>query len=442
MLHYYRKTKLILVGTLLILVFTTALISISPSVAQQITETSAASSTTLNIDDPLCDGSRITFLNFPMRYSALVRKLSESASNSNQSVLNWIHSKAVATPEEECAWNHFIFLDFAIYFQKISAITPSSEGGALSQAQVRETLLLRDQLLDQWLSLVPAGSSVEGMEWGGSNTKSDTKNESFDQYLKKGSQKYKVFQAVGKILHPDSKIILDSVKNPAAAALEMLTLPKTPFSSIMPKEAFYWSAKKEMQSALACIRKSLATKIEHESCDENLFDLAARCANKKEEVALAALGVFSSQRLYVLRDFKTYFEQHFSGAELSDRYQALVDGTSIYFKMETYAQKCGLKSALPTSLSFAPDLKTLKAYHFYSQAYLATRMKIQHVDFNDSLNSALAMGKQYKKFTGMAAQVYNIILGNHRLQGAAGDQSEALELQKQGFTFGWNIVFP
>jgi|GEM_PF-4279588 len=342
--------------------------------------------------NPLCATRRITFIDFPVRFFHILKKLNRASSASNETPLDWMERRFSKDLDEPCLWNDFIFLDQSIYFEKSDAITSDAVG----------LLRLRDLAFDRWITSVHPGLPVRGF-----------------------GKKFKLFASVGKLIRRPGRYLRHPEKYPEKSAIEKTLQPTTPFSSIFSQDALATASDPQTRQTLSCLRGWL----DRLSCDRNFYEVALECAQNDRSAVLRALGVFASQRFYLARDFS-------SESFRKDR-ASFTDGASIYFKMETHAKLCGLGSLLPSSESSATaDLQTTKAYHFYSTAYLAWRLKDQNINLRRAKDDVLALEGKYKNYIRFFGIFYNVLLDNPPLSGTSGDAHDTRLLENLGFDFG------
>ena len=366
--------------------------------------------------DIACSGERLTILNFYDRYKTIRDQIQN------------VDELARPTDNELCAWNRFFFLDSVLYFQLDRDLV--SDKGLLSSKSLHMRLLnLRNQLLTQWLDKITLGKSTDFSEWAGK----DVKGKSIQQFLEMGSQQFSLVETASDLANP-APLWGESENEEADAYVYRLLQARTPFSSIMPELALKEAARPEVASAVSCLYQ----KAERFECGQNLYSLALSCSMDQDPgIALETLGLFSSQRFYLLRDLKTWIEQNMDGARANQVFETFRMGAKVYFLIETIGNRCGPEGLFPMGTD--TSRATIKNYHFWAEALLAG--KLAEMGFNPipAVQAALGPGRLYKAVISKVGIVYDWLLGVSSQAGTSGDVDEILREQKLGAEFGYGI---
>ena len=152
--------------------------------------------------------------------------------------------------------------------------------------------------------------------------------------------------------------------------------------------------------------------------------------------AIELLGVLSSQRMYLIRDFAEFARQTYSPEQFDRYYTNAQLSSQLYFQLETMAHQLGVEAVYPKGQK---SVESRKPYHFYSVAYIA--LKMRQAGFNEAIVRKFAnqYAVKYKKNIKLVGLVYNILIGVPIANGSVGDAKQIMQEQIQGIEYALQL---
>ena len=347
--------------------------------------------------DRFC-GKRISPTNYPRFYKNVTKNIISFIKNHEKLTIDKLLDKLLENTNEPnteiCKWNQFTFVDFILYFAQIDQLGLKDQEANIMRR--------RDELYREWYETLENQDKNNYAEWANH----ELTNLSLDQFLKKGSQKFRFFEFVSKTLNPKiKKVDVIREKKRARYIVQKLLTPRSPFNSIFPKLSLTLAEDENINRAVSCLNTSL----DQNNCNQTIWQEALNCTQSQEQ-ALQILGVLSSQRMYLIRDFKSYLEQN----KTSDKYELIMDtltkASHIYFQSETKASICGSSTVYPQNIN-AHHTLSRKSYHFWSVAYIAYYLGRLNFSKDITIKESTRSAIKYKKFIRLPAFIYNLKLG-------------------------------
>jgi hypothetical protein len=375
-----------------------------------------------------CNGDRLTIMNFYGRYKKIRDSVHFESSRDARPVLELLEGWQLPMATELCAWDRFFFTDSVIYFQ-LEADLVTGQGGLSARDLHLKLLELRNRYYSEWLDTLALGRSTGFAEYEHQNVRGKT----LHQFVKMGSEQFGFVEFVSSILNP-SPFWGESESEEAGAYVYRLLQAKTPFSAIMPELALNEAIRTEVSQAVACVHDAVV----NFQCGQNLYDIALGCsAGQDPGIALEVLGLYASQRMYLLRDLKAWMEQNMTPEVAQRAFTAFRQGSEIYFLTETIGNRCGPEGLFPrgTDVTHA----TVKNYHFWSEALIAAKMAEMGFNRTPGLNAALSPARMYKQTVAKVGVLYNWLLGVPSHGSTAGDVNQVLKEQGMGASFGYQL---
>lgn len=321
-------------------------------------------------------------------------------------------------PDERCAWNRALFLDFVLYFGLTEALDERSPPLEVARA--------RDRLFDAVYAHVVLGTDRGFAEW----SSIDVRGDSLDAFLARGSERFAWIERAVALVHTAPEARADDAEGAARLLAHRALSARTPFSSVETELALALAVRPSTTEALTCLARAL----DESACDEDVFSLARACA-EDEGRALVALGVFAAQRMYLARDLTTFVRARASDDEEARRVLgALTDGARAHARLETRGLRCGARSLYPKG--FVDDAPSNKPYHFFAVAHLAHTLARMGVDEESAREAALVDAALYKRAIRGPGMAVNLALGRPVDDGTAGDTARVLAEQASGARFG------
>jgi hypothetical protein len=371
---------------------------------------------------PLCaSDARLDVQGFIFGYSGLRDALIAFASEHKSPPIGAI---SIDGGGERCAWNRYLFLDFALYFGLLDDVAPGTT--RLDAASVR------DGLFDDVVEHVVDGTDEGFAEWA----HEDVTRDSLETFLARGSERFSTMERLIARVHVPPVGQNDDEASTAKLLAHRALSARTPFSSVFTHVALARATERPVQRALACLVERVAL----ESCETGLDAIARACANDDDGKALELLGVFASQRMYLLRDLAAFVHQSArddDGARREARVvlRALADGARAHHRIETRGLRCGARSLYPSGA--VDDARTsAKPYHFYAVAHLAYTLRRMGVDEEGARAAALVDARRYKEGIRAPSMMTNVWLGRPVTDGTAGDTALVLDEQERGAHYG------
>ena len=111
------------------------------------------------------------------------------------------------------------------------------------------------------------------------------------------------------------------------------------------------------------------------------------------------------------------------------------DGAQIYLLAETAGNRCGSDALFPRSA--AGDGRSVKNYHFWSEAYLGYLLARKGFSEKESVAAAIRPAELYKKSIQKIGAVYQLYIGVPAYSGTVADVKSVLAEQRAGAEFGY-----
>jgi hypothetical protein len=365
-----------------------------------------------------CSYGKITPINYLAYYNITKKRYKRYARNSKgSSFQKWSTFLELETTistnksSESCEWNKFILTDFIFYHEQ-----------ATSLFGVHNKLLfleLRDEFYKSWL--VALEEKTQRLEKKSNRT---SLNDIHHQ-----SNGFEALNSVTNLFNPSPA----GKGEVGMAELEVYNLleGKSVFNSIFSSYAQNLFLNKESLYTAKCISRVIST-----ATGENLWNEFQIC-NKSSAKILDILGVLSSQRMYLIRDYKEVMYRNLNDHEYT-QVSELFDVTSmIYFQLETYGNKFGHEQIYPVNMK--EKVFSQKPYHFYSVAFIALKLKKQGYSNEIIKKASVKYARQYKKNIKRVGIIYNILLLQNINKGTVGDYDNVLKEQDLGALFGIEV---
>jgi len=322
--------------------------------------------------------------------------------------------------DEKCLHNHFLFVDFSLYFELEERYRRRSD---YSEQEFRMALMnLRDLLYKNWMESIKYEMPNGYHEWDAIALKGET----LEEFKSRGSEKFSLLETMVKRVNPKPR-----KRDSARWSVHEYLGATTPFSSIMTDQAMELIKTEKGRQAIEIFSENLESKADF----VNLWQLAIASADMDTIAALTILSSVSAQRMYLIRDFKHWMEENLSQEEYELQMRALKQSSAAYFKIETVA------SAMPMGWNY-PDgvgAKSTKSYHFYTTAMLAYQLAKRGFDRETVIKEATRPAKKYKRAIQIPGLAHNIWLRNTWNASTVGDFKQVLVEQKLGAQWGYNL---
>jgi hypothetical protein len=370
-----------------------------------------------------CDGhKRITPQNYLLKYYRIQNDIFKKVKSDSMSILEAIAN--CDSPEhmydEKCLHNHFLFVDFILYFELEEHYRRRSD---YSEQEFRMALMnLRDLLYKNWMESIKYEMPNGYHEWDAIALKGET----LEEFKSRGSEKFSLLETMVKRVNPNPR-----KRDSARWSVHEYLGATTPFSSIMTDQAMELIKTEKGRQAIEIFSENLESKADF----VNLWQLAIASADMDTIAALTILSSVSAQRMYLIRDFKHWMEENLSQEEYELQMRALKQSSAAYFKIETVA------SAMPMGWNY-PDgvgAKSTKSYHFYTTAMLAYQLAKRGFDRETVIKEATRPAKKYKRAIQIPGLAHNIWLRNTWNASTVGDFKQVLVEQKLGAQWGYNL---
>lgn len=395
----------------------------------------------LSIEQPfaLCGTQRLFTWNVSFVHRAIVDEIREQARLRRVSPLEVLAEEGEGslqgTALERCRWNKTRFLIQVAYFGLYEDVLAAGE--IVDDDAIGRVLAARNALFDRWWEASAQEDIVRApsdfYEWEGE----DLRGLSEDAFLAKESRILPWMSALGRRFVTPPAYGVDDDEAEAESALHHLLRMRSPLSSLAPALALRTSARPEMQRAMRC----LADGVHVPTCDVNLFDLASTCAQQAGLAThgdvLVLLGLFSSQEAFHLRDLRAYIDANLDEDDARARTRVFVDGARVYYRSQSLAHACGVDAVLPRFDSLgAGRRRSPKAYHAYSMAFAAYRLRALGFDATTAETVPPAIGRSYKEKAALLGLIYDVVTGIPIDRGATEDFAPVVDTQARGARLG------
>jgi hypothetical protein len=362
-----------------------------------------------------CSYTKITPINYLSFYKITKKRFLRYAKrNTGTSFTKWNDFLKLETriskdkSPAKCEWNKFILTDFIFYHEQAQDF--------FGEHQKLPFLELRDKFYTNWLSQLDIDTKL--LEKSQIPTPMNEINHE--------SQEFGFLSSLTSIFNfaPDSA----GESGKALTDVYNLLEGKSVFNAIFSSYAKERFLNKNLLETSKCISETIKR-----STGQNIWSEIQIC-NSSKQVIMDVLGVFSSQRMYLIRDFKTVMYKNLNDTQY-EQFSELLDVTStIYFQLETYGNKYGHVNLYP--LEYADRVYSQKPYHFYSVGFIA--MKLKNLGYSDEIiqKSAVQYARRYKVNIKRIGVIYNLLLVQNLNKGTVGDYDNVIKEQDLGATFG------
>ena len=367
----------------------------------------------------ICNAQRITPSNYMIEYRKIKNEYfnfqkNTTSTNDFNGLISWIEynqENDLDPNDEVCKWNKFIVLDFLIYYSQLDEI--------LGKHHRIDVLDLRNKYYTDWMKALD--NQIQ-------QSKKNSKRiplESIERDLNSFRSILRLTDLINSKPKPEENDLLSK----AQLDLYNLLSAKTIFHSIFPDVVKKNLLNAEILNHSKCILEKLTKYSE----GENVWTIATQCGAK--ENALLILGVLSSQRMYLIRDFKLNLFLNLDLVSYNNASELLNVTSLIYFELENYGNKFGASVLYPKGFSEG-KFHSSKPYHFYSVAYISSHLK--QMGHEDDIIQKIAnfYAKKYKVGIKYVGVLYNILLINNLKSGPVSDQEQILIEQSLGAEFG------
>lgn len=381
---------------------------------------------------PLCGGDRLVTRNISFVYSDLIAELRNAARQQQRPLLEVLQNYGEVGADLEqlelCRWNKFRLLLQVSYF----GIYADLADGSVTPQFVTAVLALRDELFTAWStasqSSVVSHRPSNFFEWSAASIS----GEPLDVFLSRESEILPWMSYLGRNLILPPRYRGDDDAAAADATLRRWLRMRTPLSSIWATLALQEAQKPEVARTVLCIRD----KVRRMSCSDNLYRIARDCAGTgSAELPLKALGVFSSQEAFLLRDLGAWIKHNMALPRRRQVLSVLSAGAEVYYRSQSIADRCGKAALYPAGLHLGEDTSA-KVYHFYATAHNAYKLKQVSFPRRIATRVPTATGRLYKGGAFALGSVYNLVVGLPASAGATGDLPQVLKAQRLGAEFG------
>ena len=395
----------------------------------------------LSIEQPfrLCGEERLFTWNMSFVHRAIVDEIRAHAIADRTTpleVLSTLYEGALTgTALERCRWNKTRFLIQVAYFALYEDVL--APGEIVDDDAIGRVLAVRNALFDRWWEASAREDIVRApsdfYEWEGE----DLRGLSLDAYLAKESRILPWMSALGRRFVTPPAYGRDDDDDEAESAVHHLLRMRSPLSSLAPALAMRESARPPVQRAMACLANGVRAPV----CDVNLWNVASTCA---EDAGLHAhgdvlllLGLFSSQEAFHLRDLRAYVDANLEPDDARARTRVFVDGARVYYRSQALAHACGVDAVLPSFDGLgARRRRSAKAYHAYSMAFSAYRLRSLGFDDETARSVPPAIGRSYKEKAVILGFVYDVVTGIPLERGATEDFAPVVDTQARGARLG------
>jgi len=362
---------------------------------------------------------RITPENYLLQYHGIRKAVIARAKTENIDVLDVLNSCSEdPCASELCLHNRFIYSDFILYFELEDKFSKHS---SVDPRAFKEALLKqRDDLYVQWLSALSNHSKNDYCEW----EESDVRGESLEAFWNRGSERFYWLETI--VRHMNGR---PSKRKKARLVVYETLDARTLFSSIMSGHGMDFIQSESGQKAISRMQEALG------EADGDLWGAALQCAEMKAEEALKVLGIVSAQRMYLIRDYKSWMDQNLSEDEFSNQWDALAQSSAIYFNIETISMRKGSSWNYPTGV----EAVSHKSYHFYTTAYLGYQLAKAGFSKQESVKEATRPARKYKRGIVFPGLLHNIWLRNSLNASTVGDYGSVISEQREGAEWGWQL---
>jgi hypothetical protein len=350
----------------------------------------------------LCPGDKISAMNYLYQYPKIEDRFKDYQNQTNVDALT-LWKRFLSSEEDlssggaDCLWNQFLVTDFIFYFEQTESL--------LGKVNKGDFLKFRDDLYFRWIKQVNEDISLAPPQKTSIKSKPNSFLGQITSYLNKRPEGKGALREVYDLL--EAKSIFESI-----------------FSGFIKNMILDEALLVDVRCILNTIKSSSG---------QNLWSEFQLCSHSKERL-ITILGALSSQRMYLLRDYKVHFYNSLSQKEYN-LVSKILDTTSlIYFELETYATVFGHTLVYPQE--FSSQVKSSKPYHFYSVAFIAQELKKRGYTQHEIKKASIAYARQYKKNIRRVGVVYNLLLGQGLTKGTVRDYEWVIKEQDLGSQFG------
>jgi hypothetical protein len=363
----------------------------------------------------ICSYSKITPINYLSFYKITKKRFKRFVKkNTGSSFEKWSAFLELETKisknkaPEKCEWNKFILTDFVFYHEQAESF--------FGEHKKLPFLELRDLFLTNWLKELEI--DTQKLE--------KAREPKLLSEIEHESQEFDFLNYITSFFN--SSPAKDEKNSEALSDVYNLLEGKSVFNAIFSSYAKDRFLSTELLATSKCISNTIQS-----STGQNIWNEIQICADSKQEI-MDVLGVFSSQRIYLIRDFKKVMFQNLSDSQYSVVSEILDVTSKIYFQLETYGNKYGHTKLYPTE--FESKVYSQKPYHFYSVGFIA--MKLNEFGYSEDVIKQVAVtyAKKYKINIKRIGVIYNILLVQNPNKGTVGDYDNVIKEQDLGAIFG------
>lgn len=370
------------------------------------------------VESGICKLAKITPSNYPFKfrriqkqYKKFVHKKKGSPLALWKAYLNLNSHPQKKTSNLKCSWNKFIATDFIFYHEQSHSLFKKHNKVAF--------LKLRDELFVSWQNALNREI-----------VKSQPQAEKLDiMKIKHIPHGYGFFAKLTKLIN-----IKPKGSSPSQLALRSahnLLSGKTVFNALFSEKAKEHFLDQEVLQQSQCVLDKIKT-----LQGQNIWSEALQCVPQPSNLLLI-LGVYSSQRMYLIRDFKKSFFRYLNDSENLVASKLMDITSEVYFRLETYGNEYGAKTLYPPQLS--SQVHSFKPYHFYSVAFIAQVLAKQGYEEKTIIHAATYYSRKYKKNIRNIGFFYNVLLMQSLNRGTVSDYKIVLREQKLGASFGFKL---
>lgn len=368
---------------------------------------------------------RIDPIFFPLQYWGIHSKVKrEMRKTGEENVARYLETcpiQSVAHNEELCLHNRFLFLDFILYYDLVKRYCPKGMKQADFALQLART---RDSLYGKWIESLTNYQNDGYFEWEDATLD----RIALEEYLTWGSQRFRMLQSVSSVFNRKP-----SKRNAAKRLVYEKLNAHTPFSSIQPQLGFALAADSNINKNLSVILNALR---QDTFPEVNTFHLLSKTLGSDRK-ALELLGSLSAQRMYMVRDYRSWLTQQDDLAMETQQLQAFQLSSELYFTLESAGREFGSQVLFPESVK--ADSTSFKAYHFWTTALLAYQLAEDGFDEKTVIKEATRPARKYKRFIQIPGILHNLILLRPIRSGTTADFHKVLKEQRLGAQWGYRF---
>ncbi|GAB5538449.1 MAG: hypothetical protein Salg2KO_05520 [Salibacteraceae bacterium] len=367
---------------------------------------------------------RIDPVFFPLQYWNIHFKVKrQMRSTGEKSIAKHLaYCPITTTPhnEEICLHNRFILLDFILYYNMVRRYLPKAQD---KDSFALELARSRDNLYSEWMSSLSSYQRNGYFEW--EDMALDTL--SLDEYLNLGTQRFRKLQRISGILNRKPPL-----RKPAKRMAHETLMARTPFSSIQPHAGFGLATDASISQLQTSLKALRTDSFEY----QNTFTLLSSTLGS-QEMALILLGSLAAQRMYMVRDYRSWLLEQPNRSESDEILKAFQFSSELYFTLESAGRDYGAHVLFPTTIS--SSAKSYKAYHFWTTALLSYQLAKAGFNQEDCLKESVRPARKYKRFIQIPGVMHNIILLRPLRSGTTSDLHRVLHEQRLGAQWGYQF---